>query len=90
MKFLPFSNAFFPNQGEWDYRFSLGGFGIEAFESQPIMSGPEKLGKSIITPFANVNYGQNKISVTLTAKMLGNPSTLKNANLYINTWRQRH
>jgi len=86
VKFLPFQNAFFPNQGEWDYRFSLGGFGIEAFESHPIMSGPEKLGKSIITPFANVNYEQNKISVTLTAKMLGNPSTLKNANLYINTW----
>ena len=86
VKFLPFQNAFFPGEGEWNYRFSLGGFGIEAFESHPVVSGSEKLGKSIITPFANVNYGQNKISVTLPAKMLGNPSTLKNANLYINTW----
>ncbi len=86
VKFLPFQNAFFPGEGEWDYRFALGGFGIEAFEGHPLISGPEKLGKSITTPFANVDYEQNKISVILPAKMLGNPATLKNANLYINTW----
>ena len=86
VKFLPFQNALFPGEGEWDYRFALGGFGIEAFEGHPLISGPEKLGKSITTPFANVDYEQNKISVILSAKMLGNPATLKNANLYINTW----
>lgn len=86
VKSLPFQNAFFPNQGEWDYRFALGGFGIEAFEGYPLISGPEKLGKSIMTPFVNVDYEQNKISVTLSAKMLGNPTTLKKTNLYINTW----
>jgi len=86
VKSLPFQNAFFPNQGEWDYRFALGGFGIEAFKGHPLISGPEKLGKSILTPFVNVDYEQNKISVTLSAKMLGNPTTLKNTNLYINTW----
>ena len=86
VKFLPFQNALFPDEGEWDYRFALGGFGIEAFEGHPLISGPEKLGKSITTPFANVDYEQNKISVILSAKMLGNPATLKNANLYINTW----
>ena len=64
----------------------MGGFGIEAFEGRPLISGPEKLGKSIMTPFVNVDYEQNKISVTLPAKMLGNPTTLKNTNLYINTW----
>jgi glycosidase len=83
---LPFQNAFFPHKGEWDYRFALGGFAIEAFEGHSFNSGPEKLGKSILTPFVNVDYEQNKISVTLPAKMLGNPTTLKNANLYINTW----
>tara|TARA_B110000503_G_scaffold139746_1_gene228889 strand:- start:865 stop:2271 length:1407 start_codon:yes stop_codon:yes gene_type:complete len=86
IKYLPFQNAFFPNEGEWDYRFALGGFSIEAFQGQAFKDGTETLGVPIMTPMVNVDHNRKTISVTLTAKMLGNPATLDGAKLYINTW----
>ncbi len=82
---LPKINARFPNQGEWDYFVSSGGFGNAMYSSEGANNNSN--GKLVgPAPQPVVDVEKRSISLTISAEALGYPSDLKGAKIYISTW----
>ena len=82
---LPFQNADFPGDGEWDYLISTGGFFNAMFTSEN--ASENQTGKATgPTPSINVNTETRKIKFSVSSEALGYPESLSGTKIYINTW----
>ncbi len=82
---LPFQNAYFPADGNWDYMVAASGFGNAIYSSETATAtSPGKAGGP--TPSITVDKEQQVISFTIAAESLGKPESLKGTKIYINTW----
>ena len=84
-RLLPFQNTSFPEGGDWDYRFSVAGFGSAIYSHEG--SGATQAGTiSGPTPLVRANLEQRTLTFTLSAEALGYPERLSGTQIYINTW----